>query len=426
MSIKKIVMFSLLGVLLLIALACLGQMFETVGKGTYQIKQAAITGKMSAKMTPGIWLQAFGDIDTWPKAETYFFTHDNDTKGDSNVDTSIEVRFNDGSVCKISGTMRIIMPTTASQAIALVTDRGHKTYKDVQEKLIKPTLRNVLRSTANLMSARESYSEKRLDFVTWTRDQIEKGVYKTEEERQQVEDLVTGEKTWKMIKTIRTDSHNNPLHESNPLEGTGIVLKNFEIKTFVYEKKVQEQIAKQQEARMAVETAKAKAEEARQEELKAVAEGKMKVAKAKYEEEQNKVRAVVQAQKDKEVQELDAARDKNVAVIAGEKRKEVAQLDKDAAALKKQELIMLGEGEAAKKRAIMQADGALQQKLNTYEKVNGMYANAIKEYKGNWVPTVNMGGDSGSSAGGANDLIHLLTTKTALDLGLDLNMKANK
>lgn len=424
MSIGKAVTLGFLAVFLFLGIILFPKLVDTVNKGTYQIKQAAITGTMSAKMTPGMWMQLFGDINTWPKAETYFFTHDNDTKGDVDKDTSMEVRFNDGSMCNISGTLRIIMPTTEKEVISLVTDRGHQTYMDLQEKLIKPTVRNVLRSTANLMSARESYSEKRLDFITWTREQIEKGVYKTKEETKKVTDLVTGEETWKKIKIIRTDNNGNALHEANPLEGTGIVLKNFEIKTFRYEDKVQVQIAKQQEARMAVETAKAKAEEARQEELKAVAEGKMKVAKAKYEKEQDKIKAVVDAQKAKEVQELNAARDKNVAIIAGEQRKEVAQLDRDAAKLTKEKLILLGEGEAKRKKLVIDADGALEQKLATYEKVSAMYANAIAAYTGDWVPKSVFGSGNSVVASGAQTLIDLLTVKTANDLNLDMSMKS--
>ena len=422
MSIKKWVSLGFVAVILIVGLACLGSLVETVEKGTYQIKQAAISGEMTAKMTPGLWGQYFGDIDVWPKAETYFFTHDNDTKGDSDVDTSIEVRFNDGSMCKISGTLRIVMPTNPESAISLVVDRGHKTYADVQEKLIKPTLRNVLRSTANLMSARESYSEKRLDFITWSRDQIANGVYKTKEEVKEVEDLVTGEKTWKKVKVIR-ELEGTPMYEDNPMEGTGITLANFEIKSFVYEKKVQAQISKQQEARMAVETAKAKAEEAKQDELKAVAEGKKNVAIAKYKKEEEKIKAVVDAQKEKEVFELNAARDKNVAVIAGEQRKEVAQLDKDAAALKKQELILLGQGEAERKKLVLAADGALEQKLDAYKKVNSYYADAIQNYRGNWVPTTVLGASGNSAAGGgAQALIDLLTVKTAKDLSLDMSV----
>ena len=414
MSISKMVGIGLVAVVLVIGLICAGSIFETVEKGTYQVKQAAISGAMSAKMTPGLWMQNFGDIDVWPKAETYFFTADNDTTGDVDADTSIEVRFNDGSMCKISGTLRIILPRSEDQAISLVVDRGHKTYMDLREKLIKPTVRNVLRSTANLMTARESYSEMRLDFISMARDQILNGVYKTKEETKQVEDLVTGEKIWRKVKVVRVDDQGNYLYESNPMSETGIELVNFEIKSFIYEKKVQEQIAKQQEARMAVETAKARAEQAKQLEQQTVAEGKQKVAQAKYEKEQEKVKAVVDAQKEKEVAELQA-----------QKELEVAKLQKAAAAETKQKNILLGQGEAERKKLVLAADGALAQKLATYENVNSMYAKAISNYQGNWVPTTVMGRDGATqSAGGAQALIDLLTAKTAKDLSLDMSIPA--
>jgi regulator of protease activity HflC (stomatin/prohibitin superfamily) len=362
-------------------------------------------------------LQLWGDIDPWPKAETFFFTHDMDTKGDVAMDTSMEVRFNDGSLCKISGTLRIIMPITESEAIALTTEKGHKTYLDVQEKLIKPTVRNVLRSTANLMSARESYSEKRPDFVSWSRDQIENGIYQTEETTKQVKDLVSGEMIWKRVKKIK-EKDGIPLHQKNPMAGSGIVLTNFEIKQFVYEKKVQKQISSQQEARMAVETAKAKAEEAEQDRLTIEAEGKAKVATARYEEEQIKMRAVVVAQRDKEVK-----------IIEGERLKEYAGLERDAAKLQKEKNILDGQGLAQKRRLVLAADGALKQKLATYEMVNKDWADAFARRK---VPAYYMSGQSGDGKGGNGSLDmetkqfqQMINILTAQSLGLDLSIKTS-
>jgi regulator of protease activity HflC (stomatin/prohibitin superfamily) len=428
MKLGKQITLGFIGVGLIILLICLGQIVETVKAGTYQTKQAALTGNMDAKMTPGIWFQGFGDIEIWPKAETYFFTYGNDTKGDVDEDTSIEVRFNDGSLCRISGTGRIIMPTNKKQALALITERGHETYRDVQEKLIKPTVRNVLRATANLMSARESYKEKRLDYTNWARDQIEHGVYKTYTIVEPIEDLVTGEKTMREVKKIKTDKDNNPLYEVNPMSGTGIVLKNFEIKVFRYEKKVQEQIAKQQEARMAVETAKAEAEKARQEELKAVAQGKKDVAIAKYQKEQEKIKAVVDAQKEKEVQELDAKRDKNVALISGEKRKEVAKLDRDAAKLKKEEEILLGQGEAERARLKLAADGALSQKLNAVVQMNKDAMDALARRD---VPTNYFAAGGGNNEGVGYDtemknMMKLVNINMLKALNLDMSIKGKK
>jgi len=49
----------------------------------------------------------------------------------------------------------------------------------------------------------------------------------------------------------------------------------------------------------------------------------------------------------------------------------------------------------------------------------------FKDYKGNWVPGVVMGGGNGihMAGSGAQDLIDLLTIKTARDLGLDISIR---
>ena len=197
-------------------------------------------------------------------------------------------------------------------------------------------------------------------------------------------------------------------------------MRNFEIKSFEYKEKVKKQIEKQQEALMAVATAITEAKQAEQQKLTIEAQGKAKVAKAKYEEEQKKIRAVVEAQKNKEVQELNAARDKEVAVIAGEKRKQVNKLDKEAAAFKKQEQILLGEGEAKRKRLVLNADGALAQKLDTYEKVMTIWAEAYAKRK---VPTVMMGGGGKAGVDGdaiaMNDVLSIMALK---QLGLKLDV----
>lgn len=404
-----------IGVLVLIfMLYSISAIVETVEKGTYQIKQAAITGTMSAKLDPGLWLQLWGDIQVWSKAETFYFTADEE-EGASH-DQSMEVRFNDGSLCNISGTLRILMPNTEIKAIELITVHGYRDYDDLGEKLIKPAVRNALRLTANLMTARESYSEKRQDFVFWAWDQIQNGLYKTTEETRKVTDPISGEQVTKTFKIILTDSTGNPIYERNPLVGTGIVLKNFEIKTFVYSKKVKEQIATQQEALMNVATAKAQAAEAEQAALTKEAEGKANVMKAKYEKEEEKIRAVVTAEKEKEVAELNA-----------QKELEVAKLQRQAAQEQKQREILLGQGEYERKRLVMAADGALKQKLEAYVKVQETIWKNVASYSGKWVPEIVMGGTgSAAQANGAQNLIDLLLAKTAKDLSLDMKIPQGK
>ena len=83
---------------------------------------------------------------------------------------------------------------------------------------------------------------------------------------------------------------------------------------------------------------------------------------------------------------------------------------------------MLGEGEAERKKLVMQADGALDPKLKAYIEVNAKYAEAIANYKGDWVPKVVMGQSAGSKGNGAQDMIDLLSVKTAKELGLDMSV----
>lgn len=397
MDTGKTIKYVILGIIALVLLSTMGKLFETVDRGTYQIKQAAITGTMSAKMDPGIWTQMFGDIQVWPKAETFYFTAD--AEEGAGRDQSIEVRFADGSVSHISGTMRVLLPASAQQAVDLSVKFGYRSYEDLAQKLIMPVVRNALTLTANMMTARESYAERRNDYVFWTWDQIQNGIYETTEESREI--VENGEKMQKVFKVIKRDATGKPIYQINPLKDTGLQLANFEIKKIVYPETVEKQIGSQQEAYMAVATKKAEVQKAEQEKLKLIAEGQAAVAKSQYEMEVKKVQAVVEANQ----------------------RLEVAKLDKESAALKKAKDILEGEGEAEKRRLIMSADGALEKKLAAFVEVQKTYA--VEFGKQRWVPEVMMGG-SGADVNKAAQMIDLLTTQAARALALDVSPSAKK
>jgi len=408
-KIKHYVIGGVVLVCLMVALVLGGQIVSTVERGTYQIKQAAVTGTMTAHMDPGMFGQWFGDVVIFPKAETFYFTKD-EYEGES-YDQSIEVRFVDGSICDISGTVRIVYPTTEDSAIDLVAKHGFKDKRDIEHKLILPTLRNILRQTANMMTARESYAEKRADFVAWAWDQLEHGAYETKNEDREVIDPISGDKTIKSFKVIKLDKEGNPLHRDNPMV-CGMTLENFEIKIFEYSDKVQKQIATQQEALMDVATAIAKSKKAEQEKLRAKAEGEANVMRSKYEKEQEKVKAVVKAQQDKEV-----------GVLHAEKKRDVEELDAQAAAFEKKANILRGEGEGARKRAVLSADGALEKKLEAWVQAQQFWAQAYAARK---VPNMYFAG--GGKSGGSPDqntldLSTMMSVWLAKSINLDMTVK---
>jgi len=153
---------------------------------------------------------------------------------------------------------------------------------------------------------------------------------------------------------------------------------------------------------MQVQTSIAEAKRAEQTALTAAKNGEAEAAKAKWDQEVIKARLVTEA----------------------EARKAVAALDVQTADLRKKEMELQGEGEGAKRRAIMNADGALEMKLQTYRAVMHDAFDAMKGYQGNWVPGVIMAGTSqnGQHTNGAMDMINLMSVKAAQDLNLSLSV----
>jgi alanyl-tRNA synthetase len=184
----------------------------------------------------------------------------------------------------------------------------------------------------------------------------------------------------------------------------GLKIYNLSINEVAYSPEVEEQIKVQQKAIMEVQTAVANSKRAEQEALTTVKQGEANAAKAKWEQETIKAKAVTEAQ-----QQL-----------------EVATLATKAAEQFKLAETLKGEGEAARRKLVMEADGALDKKLAAYTEVSKAYADAIAKYTGHWVPNIIMGG-TGTGANqtaqnGATDLINLLTINAAKQLSLDMSL----
>lgn len=389
------------------------QLVSNVRKGFYEVRQSWITGQVAAKMTPGWWVKV-GDITEWPKAETYYFTKGADSKFDTRDDHSIVVQFNEGSECNISGTCRVTLPKTDKEAVALTVEHGYRNWEELLYKLVQPQVRKALILAANQMSARESYSDKRSDFIFLTADQLSNGMFAYDEVEKDVEDPVTGKTVRRLVKVVKKDKDGIPVRREHPFKNLGIVVDNFEVRGFHYSDKVREQIGKQQQAYMDIQTAIANAQKAEQEKLTAEAEGKAKVAKARYEQEMIKAQEVVKAQKDKEVAEL-----------GGQRELQVAKLMAQAAEQKKQAAILEAQGEAEAKRLKRDADNYEALKIQASVDIHRAWADAYSKRR---VPLVTGGEEAkntdGQAAGisGQKGIIDLLILKS---LGVNLNLDSH-
>ena len=399
MNPKKMIAGIVTAFMLVLFLSMLGKIVEDVDAGEIVVIQDPFDGELHVVKEPGFTAQWFGKATHYKKSNQYWFLP---PKSNGEPDNSISVKWNDGGHSDIGGSVRYDLPLDDKQIIALHSTFGSQ--EALETSLIKTNIEKAVYMTGPLMTSKESYAEKRNDLIYYIEDQASRGVYKTRQvEVREVDQLTGAEKVTTKVEIIMDSARKVPLRqEASPIALNGIKLYNIAINSIKYDKNVEAQIASQQQAIMQVQTAIAKAKEAEQRALTIAKEGEAEAEKAKWEQEVIKAKLVTEA----------------------EQRKKVAELDVQTAQLKKQKDILEGEGEAAKKRLVMQANGALEQKLEAYIKVQEYWSKAFSQYTGSYVPMYQSGG--GPVKTNALDFMEIMGMKAVKDLGLDLGAKKNQ
>jgi len=411
-------------VALLLIFALAGELFVHVDAGEKVVVQYP-TGTLKLLSTPGSFnWRGFGSIERFPRSAQYWFSVKSD-EGKSG-DESIKTRFNDGAHGYISGAIRFDYP--ADEASFLDLYKTYRTHEAVEKQLVGQCITKAIYMTGPLMSSKESYSDRRNELINDIEDQAINGVYKTTTTQVEIEDPITQTKKWVNAVKIDVDHKTGqPLRqESSPLLRFGIKPYNLNINEVRYDKVVEDQIAAQQSAIMQVQTAMAKAKEAEQEKLTTIAKGEANAAAAKWEQEVIKAKAVTLAEQEATVMNTNADRDKSVAETGANQRLNVAKLEHEAAEETKLRDIALGEGQAKAKALAMQANGALEQKLEAWVKAQTAWAEGLSKYRGAITPSVVTGGGSGpaGNVNGFEQFMSLLGAKTARDLALDISVKS--
>ena len=382
----KYKLLGIVGVMLLFATILLwGQLFENVDADEIMVIQAPVSGELTWHVNSGTKWQGFGKVTMYRKMT--------DTVLNS------QIQFNDKGTAIMKGRFQLELPLDPERLTSLHTKYGSQ--EAITQSLVTPTIEKVIWMTGPTMSSEESVSSKRTELIRFVTDQIESGVYRTTQRTVVVDDVLSKEKRSIVLAEIVTGKDGKPeRQEQSALSEFGIRIVNFAPNNIKYDNVVEEQFKRQQDITMQVQTAMAQTREAEQRKLTSEADGKANVTKAQYEKEVEKIKAVTEAQQ----------------------RLEVATLGAKEAEQYKRQQILEGEGDAEKKRLVMSADGALDQKLVALVEINKAYAGAIAQYTGNWVPTV-VGGNGSTSGNGAMNLVELLTAKTAKDLALDMSMQ---
>ena len=374
------------GVFAFIVICMLGSIGEDVKNEQIVVNQYPFSGKMSYWTEPGFKWQWFGSTTEYYKTQQFWFGG-KDVEGNSHG-TPIKVIFNDASVGYIYGSLRVVLPTDVEHLKLIQT--AYNGMDRLMNDLVAQNVVKVIYASGPLMSAFESYAEKKNDMVAYITDQLTYGVYKTTVREEDTVDSFTGEsKKVKVASLVADENAPNGYvrSEKSPFTSYGVIIDQVSITEITYDDKVNQQIQTQQQANMSIQTKKAEALAAQQDAIKAEAEGKAAAAKAKWEQEKVKATEVTKA----------------------EQEREVARLAAEKAEFDKKRIVAEGQAEAEANRLKVAAGLTPQERAEWEYKTKVGVAEALSKTK--W-PTIVMSGNQG----GGSNAMDVIALKQMTDL----------
>lgn len=393
---NKVWSIGIIGVIIVVFLLCFGEIIETLDSKEVMVIQYP-NGTLVAATEPGWYTQWFGSVQKYPLRSQFSFSAATDQGMEH--DESVILRFNDGGHANVSGVVSWEMPTDTVNLIKVHRKFGNTNA--IEQQIIRPTIESAAYTSGPLMSSTESAAEKRNMLLQYMQDQAKNGPYQTKTVSLKVVDPLTGvEKTVNAAEIVLEAGKPVREQESNT-KVFGINLLPMTINRIKYDEAIEAQITKRQESIQGVQIAQANALKAEQDAITAAKQGEANAATEKWKQEAIKAQKVTEAQ-----QEL-----------------EIAQLQAKQAEQYKLKQILEGEGNAKKKQLEMEANGALDAKLEAYVKIQGYYAEAIKGYTGAWVPQIVTGGSNAQAGSGASQMLETLSLKALKDLGVDMKVQ---
>jgi regulator of protease activity HflC (stomatin/prohibitin superfamily) len=393
---KKKIMAIVIAILALVVIGLSGRIGEDVKNEQIVVNQYPFTGNMEYWTTPGFKWQWFGKTTHYYKTNQLWFGSDNEDS--KQMGNPIPVIFNDASDGKIYGSLRVKLPTDPMYLARIQTD--YNGMDRLMQDLVRPTVTKVIYASGPLMSAFESYAEKKNDLIEYITDQLNNGVYKTTVKVIETTDPVTGEKKTVKIASLIPDE-NAPggykRSESSPFAYYGLEIGQVSVSKIDYSDKVKRQIEQQQEANMAVQTSKARTLAAQQEAIRAEEAGKTAAITAKWEQEKIKAVEVTKAEQEREVSRLAA---------------EKAEFDK-------KKIIAEGQAQAEANRLKVAAGLTPQEKAEWDYKTAVGIAQALANSKVSWVPSIMIDENTSNSNNSAMDAV-------GLNMMLDVVKKMNE
>lgn len=399
---------------------------------------------------------AFGRINTWKRAMSIQAASNTGATETDQIDSSegsegsgvisanllpLNIVFLDQVDADASATARFRIPTDEDGFLNLA--REYRTASNFLNTALIPAFKETLQATASLMSAEEYFSGSRTQFNTEFQNQLENGIYIVRREEIVVDDLSQrsmkgsanatkgvdqdkyGDGKKVIFKVIKKYDANGQLRRKpQNYVPFGVTVVDARVTEMRPNEKFKKRMENKQQASADRAIAREKRIQEEEQKLFVEAKGEREVAERQAEA------LVEQIQKTTE-----AETDKQLALTKATKLKEQAKIDKDTSEIRLAQakfdaakIKELASAEAFKKAKLLQADNALQVKIDAIVRMN---RDTMEAYAKRQVPAqvIYSGGTTGGGGLGSDEEVNniartqLIKNLNALDLNLGISTK---
>lgn len=365
------------------------------------------TGSQFVRFQPGPYFAGFFSKEVeWPNqiSVSYQQNEADLSLTDNTVEIGkVKIRFNDATTADASGIAQYILPVDEAKMIEM--HNAHRSPEALVQRRLAPYTQECVQSAAQLLSSEAHYSGGRAQMTQDYLDQLQNGAFLLQINEVNAYDSLekANRKTYQV--NIQRDKAGIPKRKFSSIKEYGIVASDAQITDVDYQEAVDSLLSKKIAAAAKASVSKQELMTAQQQQLTAEAQGKKTLVEIEYKQKQAQTIEIVQAETKVRVAEQDKLQQK---------------IQAEAAELESRKVKTLADAYAYEKAKSIQADGALEQKLNAYIEVQKAWATAFGGFQGNLVPLYQTGSGGGSNA---INWMEIMGMKAAKDLNLELKNK---
>ncbi|MBB2496531.1 SPFH domain-containing protein [Aquipseudomonas ullengensis] len=386
--------------------------------------------KWFGRATP--WKKALSVQSVLTEALAIDDTSDNDSLG-ATIE-AFPIVFLGNVDAKVESSARFRLP--AGEQFLKIAQEYRNPENFIKTALV-PAIKETLQATASLMSADDFYAGARSEFAAEFENQLNDGLYliKRREIRgprghQPTQTAILqagteqgsfGDNNASQFITEKVlDSKGLPVRKQQQFRKYGVEVVEARITNVDPNPQYKQRMVKVQQALAELAVARQNRLKEEEEKLLVTARGEKEVEARRQETLRDQIERTTQAETEKQLAIINAEREKGRAEI----EKQTAELLRDKASITGQATKITADAEAYARKAVIEADGALQPKLDALVAINKVWAEAAAQAP---VPSVMMAASGQNGAASRQDeigqLMGVLATKAARDLSLDLKVK---